>query len=340
MVLNPNEIKLYTPRVHLKPYVYPEILEYVDAIRQNYWVHDEYNWNEDVQDYFAGVTEEEKEVITRTILAISQIEVAVKTYWRDLGRQLPAPEFDMVGTTFAESEVRHMQGYSHLLDLLGLNRHFKDTVENVPAIKDRLDYFKRFDANSLSGDQSPDGVARGLLKLILFSTFIEYSSLFSQFFVAKSFHKHTNRFRGLSNLVDATSKEEELHGKFGFHIVNLFREELPALFTPRFDEALLDEVFRAVRAELKVIEWIFEWGDLEFITKEDTFAFFLHRVSAALEVMGYHDVIDVERMAKVDKSVFEWFNVELVSTKHYDFFNQRPTNYNRMGQSFDPESLF
>src|SRR5699024_7194463 len=169
---------------------------------------------------------------------------------------------------------------------------------------------------------------------------IEYSSLFSQFFIAKSFHKHSNKFKGLSNLVDATSKEEELHGKFGFHLVNLYRQLSPDLFDADFEEDLLDEVFRAIRAELKVLEWIFELGDLDFVTKEDAFAFFLHRVSSALDAMGFTGLIDIERMAKVDPSVFEWFNVELVSTKHYDFFNQRPTNYNRMGQTFDADSLF
>ena len=53
------------------------------------------------------------------MLAISQIEVAVKSFWGDLYHRIPKPEIGSVGSTFAESEVRHADAYSHLLEILG-----------------------------------------------------------------------------------------------------------------------------------------------------------------------------------------------------------------------------
>ena len=38
---------------------------------------------------------------------------------------MPKPEIGAVGFTFAESEVRHMDAYSHLLEILGLNNEFQ-----------------------------------------------------------------------------------------------------------------------------------------------------------------------------------------------------------------------
>ena len=61
-----------------------------------------------------------------TMLAISQIEVAVKSFWGDLYHRIPKPEIGSVGSTFAESEVRHADAYSHLLEILGLNSEFKE----------------------------------------------------------------------------------------------------------------------------------------------------------------------------------------------------------------------
>ena len=56
------------------------------------------------------------------MLAISQIEIAVKTFWGDIYKRMPKPEIGNVGATFAESEVRHADAYSHLIQLLGLNQ--------------------------------------------------------------------------------------------------------------------------------------------------------------------------------------------------------------------------
>ena len=59
------------------------------------------------------------------MLAISQIEVAVKSFWGDIYKRMPKPEIGNVGATFAESEVRHADAYSHLIQLLGLIQNLK-----------------------------------------------------------------------------------------------------------------------------------------------------------------------------------------------------------------------
>lgn len=73
------------------------------------------------------------------MLAISQVEVSVKTFWAKLYDRLPKPELANVGMIFAESEVRHSDAYSHLLELLGLNSIFEE-IEDIPALNQRVDY--------------------------------------------------------------------------------------------------------------------------------------------------------------------------------------------------------
>jgi ribonucleoside-diphosphate reductase beta chain len=112
---------IFRKRLNLKPYEYPEVLEYVDAIRHSYWVHTEFSFTSDVQDFKINVTPVERNALQNCMLAIAQIEVGVKTFWGDVYKHLPKPEIGAVGQTFAESEVRHMDAYSHLLEVLGLN---------------------------------------------------------------------------------------------------------------------------------------------------------------------------------------------------------------------------
>ena len=47
--------------------------------------------------------------------------------------------------------------------------------------------------------------------VLLFSLFIEHVSLFSQFLIIMAFNKHRNMLKGVSNVVEATSKEEQIH---------------------------------------------------------------------------------------------------------------------------------
>ena len=110
---------IFERRITLKPFEYPELYEYVPAIRHSYWIHTEFNFTSDIQDFKTHLTEVERNAIKNAMLAISQIEVAVKSFWGDIYHKIPKPEVGAVGSTFAESEVRHTDAYSHLLEILG-----------------------------------------------------------------------------------------------------------------------------------------------------------------------------------------------------------------------------
>ena len=73
-----SKADIFKKRVNLKPYEYPELVQYVDAIRHSYWVHTECNFTSDVQDFMVHLDEKEKTAVQRAMLAISQIEIAVK----------------------------------------------------------------------------------------------------------------------------------------------------------------------------------------------------------------------------------------------------------------------
>lgn len=66
---------IFRKRLNLKPYEYPEVLEYVDAIRHSYWVHTEFSFTSDVQDFKINVSPIERSALQNCMLAIAQIEV-------------------------------------------------------------------------------------------------------------------------------------------------------------------------------------------------------------------------------------------------------------------------
>jgi hypothetical protein len=58
--------------------------------------------------------------VIRTLSAIGQIEIAVKTFWAKLGENLPHPSLQDLGYVMANTEVIHNNAYERLISILGL----------------------------------------------------------------------------------------------------------------------------------------------------------------------------------------------------------------------------
>lgn len=324
-----NMPNIFRKRTNLKPYEYPQLIEYLEAIRHSYWVHTEFNYSSDIQDMKVRMTPEEVEIVKKAMLAISQIEVQVKTFWAKIGDKLKKPEVQAVGVTFGESEVRHADAYSNLLEIMGLNKEF-ETLVDVPAVKKRISYLEQ----SL---QNPVDDKDYFHKIILFSMFVENVSLFSQFLIMMAFNKHKNVLKGISNAVEATSKEEDIHARFGFELVNIIKAENPEWW----DKDSIAEVNRlckeAYKAEAMIVDWIYGDSDLDFLPKETVKEFLKHRFNQSLQA------IDVKPIYEVDEAAVrstDWFVEEILSTKNVDFFVKRSTAYSKKTKAFTEDDLF
>jgi len=322
---------LFIQRDHLKPFSYPQCEEFTDAINNSYWTHKEWNFTTDVQQFHTELDDYQREIVKKCLLLISQIEVSVKTFWGKLHDHLPLPEINMVGSTFAESEVRHERAYSHLLETMGLNDEF-EKIYDIPAIIDRHNYLKKYK------DFANARIEANFIKsIVLFSLFIENVSLFSQFFIIMSFNKHRKMLKDINNVVAATSKEEAIHGQFGTFLINQIREEHPEFFNDEFKDLIVKYCEKAYKAEEKVLDWIFDNGDTDFIKKDQVKEFVKDRLNQSLVGIQLDPIfeVDKEEILKTD-----WFNEELYSDTHVDFFDQRPTAYSRKNKSITADDLF
>ena len=322
---------IFEKRINLKPYEYPELYEYVSAIRHSYWIHSEFNFTSDIQDFKTQLTDRERNAIRNTMLAISQIEVSVKSFWGDIYHRIPKPEVGSVGATFGESEVRHADAYSHLIEILGLNGEFQQ-LKKKPVIMRRVQYLE----TALSSSKSENNQEYSE-SVLLFSLFIEHVSLFSQFLIIMAFNKHRNMLKGVSNVVEATSKEEQIHGDFGIDLIKIIKTENPSWFDAAYSVRIQDMCLQAFKAESELIDWIFEEGELDFIPKAQVNEFIKDRFNRSLESIGVEKVFDTDEELLKET---EWFNDEIIGTKHGDFFVKRSINYSKRTQSITADDLF
>lgn len=326
-----RKTNIFEKRINLKPYEYPALYEYVPAIRHSYWIHTEFNFTSDIQDFKALLSEVERSAIKNTMLAISQIEVAVKSFWGDIYHRMPKPEIGSVGATFAESEVRHHDAYSHLLEILGLNEEFKN-LKKKPAIMKRVQYLETALKNAKSDDNKEYAES-----ILLFSLFIEHVSLFSQFLIIMAFNKHKNTLKGISNVVEATSKEEQIHGDFGIDVIKIIKSENPDWFDADYHNMIQEMCREAFTAESRIVDWIFEKGELDFLPKALVNEFIKNRFNNSLESIGIDKIFEIDETLLAQT---EWFDDEIIGTKHGDFFVKRSINYSKRTQSITSDDLF
>lgn len=322
---------IFRERSNVRPYEYPELLEHMWAIYDSFWTHREFSYGADIQDMHVNMKQHERSAIAKTMLAISTVEVkAVKDYWGRVHERLPKAEVGMVGAAFSSNEVIHLLAYANLLELMGLNKDFEE-VDNIPALKRRLDYLK----NSMRGR---DGTNKEFVRtLILFALFTENVSLFGQFLIMLTMNKERNLLKGIANAVQSTQKEESCHASFGIALINIIRRENPDWFDDEMEDYVVEMLMESYDAEMGIINWIFEDGEWSYLPKSDIDMFLKDRYNQSMVSCGFKPVFEVDD--EYLSSKFEWFDVESRTTNRIDFFNKKSTNYQRKNVSISVDDL-
>jgi ribonucleoside-diphosphate reductase beta chain len=323
---------IFSKRINYKPFEYPDVLQYTDLINRTYWVHNELDFTADKQDFSVSLSLSEKNAVKNALLAISQIEVAVKCFWGRLYDYLPKPELCGLGSTFAECEFRHSQAYSRLLDVLSASDDFEGILD-VPPIIDRINFLSTY----LQSKVSLTDRRSYALALIIFALFIENTSLFSQFAIILSFTRFKALLKNVANVIAWTSKDEQVHAAAGIWLFNTIVAENPELFDEEMKGTIVRAARKAIKVEESVLDWIFEKGEIEFCPKASLLVFMQNRIDRSLTNIGISRVFNPP--AEEVRKMF-WFDEETGVTSHDDFFAKRPTDYSKFTQVISGDNLF
>lgn len=312
---------IYDKRLNYKPFEYPGVMKFINSINQTFWVHNEVDFTSDIQDFHTNLSLTEKEVVKRSLLSIAQVEIGVKTFWGDLYKFLPKPEFNGLGSTFAECEFRHSEAYSRLLEVLGYTGEFEKLLE-VPVFAERI---------ALIEKNLRD---KSFFERTLFFVFvIENSSLFSQFAHILSFTRFKGYMKNVSNIIGWTSIDEQTHADAGVYILNLLQEEGYVVDQAQMQKTLLEYI----ELESRLLDWIYEEGELDFFSKEDILNFIKYRVDQVLSKMGLDTIFNI---SNDQYKPMAWFEEEVFADAQDDFFAKRPTDYTKHDKSITKDDLF
>jgi ribonucleoside-diphosphate reductase beta chain len=321
---------LFQEQISRKPDLYPWTKDFIDAIWKGFWTPDEFTFTSDYSQYQSDMTNEERQVLVRSLSAIGQIEVAVKTFWANLGDNLPHPSIRDLGYAMGNSEVIHNIAYEKLLTVLGLEDEFEKNLKD-PVINGRVEYLRKYLKKVYKDDRK-----QYIYAITLFTLFVENVSLFSQFYIILHMNRNKAILKDTAQQVKYTRNEEMLHAQCGIKIVQTLRNEYPELFDAELEARIAEECVESIRCESEVISWIMGGYEQPGLSTEILTEFIKKRMVESLDQIGFKHSITYDRdiVRQTD-----WFDEGLYGTNMVDFFHGRPVDYSR-GKGVSVEDLF
>lgn len=325
------KITIFDEQISRKPNRYPWTEEFIESMHNGFWTDKEFSFSADVHQFKTILNDKEREIIVRTLSAVGQIEVAVKTFWAKLGENLPHPSLQDLGYVMANIEVIHNNAYERLLKVLDMEDIFEENLK-LDWIQGRVKYLRKYTHKFYK-----DSRKQYLYALILFTLFVENVSLFSQFYVINWFARFRNVLFDTDQQVKYTRNEENIHALVGIKIINTIREELPELFDSDLEERIQNEAHEAFKAESKIVDWMVNGIDEPGLNAKILKEFIKNRINQSMLQIGFKEPFEV------DQNLLEstlWFEEELFGNNMTDFFHTKDTGYSKKNQSFDEDDLF
>jgi ribonucleoside-diphosphate reductase beta chain len=317
---------IFEEQISRKPNHYPWTESFIEAMHNGFWTDKEFSFKSDVQQFKVDLSDRDREIIVRTLSAIGQIEVAVKTFWAKLGDNLPHPSLQDLGYVMANIEVIHNNAYERLLTVLDLEDIFDQNLK-LDWIQGRVKYLKKYTHRFYK-----DSKKQYLYALILFTLFVENVSLFSQFYVINWFSSFKIVLKDTDQQVKYTRNEELIHGLIGTKIINTIKEEYPELIDEEFTKRISNEAVEAFDAESKIIDWMVNGIDEKGLSAPILKEFVKNRINESLVQIGFDKVFEINEELIAETM---WFQEQLLGNNMTDFFHSKDTGYSKKNQCFD-----
>lgn len=325
-------MSIFEKIMHINP-KYNFLDKYVSIMYRGFWTPAKYEKliaEVDTPHFFNVIPYVDQEVIKRCILAVSIVEDKIKTYWCTLALDLPQTIIGDVGGLFGQSEVTHRRSYHSLADNLKVDTN---NIDQYEALRGRIAYLGKY----IENDPKIIGKKRILKKLVLFTSLVERGSLFTQFYILMSYAMRNRGLKTISALQESTAKEELTHYSFGIDVINIIKQEHPSLWDEYLTELVTDNIQMAYDSELKLINWFFENGVPEHLTKEEVVNFLGYNFNTIAKDLG----LDV-RFA-FDEQLYEernaWFKQKVFITTEPDFFDNAVGGYASEDEEIDIDSI-
>jgi ribonucleoside-diphosphate reductase beta chain len=301
---------------------YPAAEKFAETQMDVYWLPTEIAVEKDVQDLRANMTPAESHGVITVLKLFTLYELIVgNEYWGEkIKKAFPRPDIEFMATTFGFVEIGiHARFYNRINEAMMLNTDdFYNSYTEDPALSERIEF-----VNSVADDTSNLPLAVAAFSMlegaVLYSSFA-----FLKHFQADGKNKLVNVCRGINFSV----RDENLHATAGAWLFNTLVSEMEISAEARtgLDEQIVEVAHKIAHHEDRIIDMIFEKGEIEGINADDLRTFVRSRINLCLENLGVEKVFEVD-----ENPIAEWFYSNINMYQMHDFFTGMGSEYNRAG---------
>ncbi|MBX9877694.1 MAG: ribonucleotide-diphosphate reductase subunit beta [Candidatus Obscuribacterales bacterium] len=299
--------------------------KYLDACA-NHWMPQEISMSRDIALWKDpnGLTEDERRIIKRNLGFFSTADSLVaNNLVLAIYRHITNPECRQYLLRQAFEEALHTHAYQYVVESLGLDEgEIFNMYREIPGIHAKNAFEMQFttelaDPNFKTGTFATD--QRLLRNLIGFYVIMEGIFFYVGFVQMLSFGRQ-NKMTGASEEFQYILRDESMHLNFGIDVINQIKAENPHLWTPEFQQEMVDLIKQGV--------------DLEYKYAEDT----MPRGVLGLNVNMFYDYlrfvanrrckqIGLPEQYAGAKNPFPWMSEMLDLKKEKNFFETRVIDY-------------
>lgn len=315
-------VRLLTPKESYT-FDYPAACAYADTQMKIFWTADEISVDKDIQDIRVNMLPSEAHGVITTLKLFTLYElVAGRDYWLNrIMKRFPRPDIQRMASTFGFFELNvHAPFYNKINEALMLNTdEFYMSYVDDPLLNERMKFVESLVTHK-----------DNLLSLGAFSM-VEGAVLYSSFAFLKHFQAEgKNKLLNVVRGINFSVRDENLHCEGGAWLFKTLLAELRAAgeITSEQYVALCDALYSCGRKvyehEERIIDMIFEHGDMPGITKEQMKTFVKSRVNLCLQNLGLLPIFEI-----FNNTIADWFYDNINSVQLHDFFTGIGSSYNR-----------
>lgn len=295
---------------------YPEAIELLQKQMSIFWFPDEIKVEKDVQDIRVQLTPSERHGVITTLKLFTQYELIVGTeYWQRVGQMFQKPaDIQRMANCFSFFELNvHAPFYSKINEALGLaNEEFYTDYVNDPTLNARISSLERY-ANS-------DDWAEFLMSLAFAEGVILYSNFaFLKHFQSQGKNKILNIVRG----INFSARDEGLHSLASAWLFKELCKE-HGIDPACVRDTLVDIAAQVREHEYKIVDMIFEKGEIAGITPVQMKHFIDSRINLVARNLGFDNLYEVTY-----NPIADWFYKGINDYVMNDFFSGQGREYVR-----------
>lgn len=294
----------------------------------NHWMPTEVPMNKDIEIWRSNeLTDDERLVIMRNLGFFSTAESLVgNNLVLAIFKHITNAECRQYLLRQAFEEAVHSHTFLYVVESLGLNEgEIFNMYNEVPAIARKDAFEMELTREVLDPDFTTDTLEgkQALLKnLIGFYLIMEGIFFYTGFVMILSFHRR-NLMKGIGEQFQYILRDETIHLNFGIDMINGIKAENPDIWTPEFQQQMIDRVRQSVELEIAYAKDCLPNGVLG--------------LNAEL-FRDYVQYIADRRLERINlpaqygsKNPFPWMSETMDLSKEKNFFETRVTEYQSAG---------